>query len=238
MNAYNNDTRQALIQAHNLVKTYTMGSTTVRALDGVSLEINAGEFVAITGTSGSGKSTLMHILGCLDTPTEGSYLIGKTDVSAASKDELAGIRNQTIGFVFQKFYLLPDLTAQENVALPTLYGRTDEKIAMDQAAELLKLVKLDQRIDHYPYQLSGGQQQRVAIARAFANKPSIIMADEPTGNLDTATGEVIMQLLKELNESQKTTIILVTHEPEIAAKAHRILDLRDGKIKSDMRRSV
>lgn len=225
-----------LIVARDLVKTYTMGSSTVRALDGVSLEIDTGEFVAITGTSGSGKSTLMHILGCLDTPTAGTYSIGQTDVSTATKDELAAIRNKTIGFVFQKFYLLPDLTAQENVALPALYGHIDEAAALVAAAELLNLVQLDQRIDHYPYQLSGGQQQRVAIARAFANNPSIIMADEPTGNLDTATGEVIMELLTQLNQAKNTTIILVTHEPEIAAKARRIIDLRDGKIKSDTRR--
>lgn len=225
----------SLIHAKDLEKTYMMGSSIVKALDGISLEIQAGEFVAITGTSGSGKSTLMHILGCLDTPTHGSFVIDGIEVAHATKDELAGVRNKKIGFVFQKFYLLPDLTAQENVALPALYAKVDEKQALEEAAKLLKLVNLAERIDHYPYQLSGGQQQRVAIARALANKPDIIMADEPTGNLDTATGEVIMQLLQELNTNEHTTIILVTHEADIAARANRIIDLRDGKIKSDTR---
>jgi putative ABC transport system ATP-binding protein len=224
----------SLLEAQNLVKTYKMGENTVKALKGVSLTINEGEFVAITGFSGSGKSTLMHLLGCLDTPTSGIYRIDGIDVSQASRDELAHVRNQKIGFVFQKFYLLPDLTALDNVALPLLYAGESEADARLEAHKLLKMVNLADRTSHYPYQLSGGQQQRVAIARALVNKPRIILADEPTGNLDTTTGEIIISLFKELNEKQRVTIIIVTHEPQIASKARRAIELIDGLITNDV----
>jgi len=210
-----------------------MGATPVQALKGIDLVINTGEFVAITGFSGSGKSTLMHVLGCLDNPTSGHYLLDGIDISQASRDELAHIRNQKIGFVFQKFFLLPDLTALDNVALPRLYGGISETQARSEAAELLAMVNLDQRMDHYPYQLSGGQQQRVAIARSFINKPKLIFGDEPTGALDVATGNVIIDLFKRLNEEQGVTIIMVTHEPSIAARTKRIIELVDGNIVSD-----
>lgn len=205
----------------------------MQALNGIDLVINAGEFVAITGFSGSGKSTLMHVLGCLDNPTSGRYLLDGIDVSQASRDELAHIRNQKIGFVFQKFFLLPDLTALDNVALPRLYAGIPEAQARSEAAELLAMVNLAERMDHYPYQLSGGQQQRVAIARSFINKPRLIFGDEPTGALDVATGNVIIDLFKKLNEEQGVTIIMVTHEPSIAARTKRIIELVDGKIISD-----
>lgn len=224
----------SLLEAQNLVKQYKMGENVVNALKGVSLTINEGEFVAITGFSGSGKSTLMHLLGCLDTPSSGSYCIDGIDVSKASRDELAHVRNQKIGFVFQKFYLLPDLTALDNVALPLLYAGESENNARQEAAKLLSTVNLAERMTHYPYQLSGGQQQRVAIARALVNKPRIILADEPTGNLDTATGEIIISLFKKLNENQGVTIIIVTHEPQIAAKAKRTIELIDGLITNDI----
>lgn len=214
-----------------------MGENNLTVLKGIDLIIEEGEFVAITGQSGSGKSTLMHLLGCLDIPTEGEYFIEELNVANASRDELATIRNKKIGFVFQKFYLLPDLTALDNVALPQLYAGMSEKEARSKAQELLKLVELDHRMDHYPYQLSGGQQQRVAIARSLINKPSIILADEPTGNLDSATGEVIMQLFKQLNNEQGVTIILVTHEPYIAEKAKRVVELKDGLIIADRKTS-
>ncbi len=205
----------------------------MQALNGIDLVINAGEFVAITGFSGSGKSTLMHVLGCLDNPTSGRYLLDGIDISQASRDELAHMRNKKIGFVFQKFFLLPDLTALDNVALPRLYAGISEAQARSEAAELLGMVNLAERMDHYPYQLSGGQQQRVAIARSFINKPRLIFGDEPTGALDVATGNVIIDLFKKLNEEQGVTIIMVTHEPSIAARTKRIIELVDGKIISD-----
>lgn len=222
-----------LLEAKNLTKVYHMGQTEVRALKGIDLVIQSGEFVAITGFSGSGKSTLMHVLGCLDNPTSGSYILDGTDVSSANRDDLAHIRNQKIGFVFQKFYLLPDLTALDNVALPRLYAGIPEHQARKDAERLLTTVNLAERIDHYPYQLSGGQQQRVAIARALVNKPRLIFGDEPTGNLDVATGDIIMDIFKTLNEQHNTTIIMVTHEPSIANKTKRIIELVDGKIISD-----
>lgn len=221
------------IQADNLIKVYKMGENELMALKGVSLSIDKGEFVAITGFSGSGKSTLMHLLGCLDTPTDGHYFIDDVEVTKATRNELAKIRNQKIGFVFQKFHLLPDLTALDNVALPMLYAGHSEDDARKRAAQLLKMVNLENRIDHYPYQLSGGQQQRVAIARSLINNPSIILADEPTGNLDSETGEVIMEMFRKLNQEQNVTIIIVTHEPYIASKTRRIIELIDGKIKTD-----
>ena len=222
-----------LLEAKDLKKTFTMGETEINILKGISLTIQKGEFMAITGYSGSGKSTLMHLLGCLDTPTSGSMFIEGKDVALATRDELAHIRNQKIGFVFQKFHLLPDLTAIDNVALPQLYAGTSEEEALKMAAKFLDLVNLQDRKDHYPYQLSGGQQQRVAIARALINNPLLILADEPTGNLDVATGEVILELFKTLNEQQHATVIIVTHEPRIAAKTKRIVELRDGLIVKD-----
>ncbi len=221
------------LNIENLKKTYFMGENSIEALKGISFEVKNGEFVAITGTSGSGKSTLMHLLGCLDVPTEGNYFIDGENVATMNRNELAFIRNQKIGFIFQKFHLLPDLHATDNVALPQLYAKQSEEIAQQKAREALKIVQLDHRADHYPFQLSGGQQQRVAIARALINNPSIILADEPTGNLDSETGEAIMNIFKTLNKERKTTIIIVTHEPEIAHQTSRIIDLRDGKIVSD-----
>jgi len=222
-----------ILEAQNLIKIYKMGETELMALKGVSLTIDTGEYIAITGYSGSGKTTLMHLLGCLDIPTDGTYYIDGINVSHASRNELARIRNQKIGFVFQKFYLLPDLTALDNVALPRLYAGVSEVQARQEAAKLLERVNLGNRLDHYPYQLSGGQQQRVAIARALINNPVIIFADEPTGNLDTKTGEIILELFKQLNQEQNVTIILVTHEPHVASQTHRIIELIDGKIVSD-----
>ncbi|KKQ49670.1 MAG: ABC transporter related protein [candidate division TM6 bacterium GW2011_GWF2_38_10] len=210
-----------------------MGDTVVQALKGINLSVDAGEFIAITGFSGSGKSTLMHVIGCLDNQFEGSYSIDSVDVGQAQRDELAVIRNQKIGFVFQKFHLLADLTALDNVALPRLYAGVTEEQARQEAAKLLELVDLGHRMDHYPYQLSGGQQQRVAIARSLVNKPSILLADEPTGNLDSETGDTILKIFRDLNEQHKVTIVLVTHEPSIAAKAKRIIELVDGNIIAD-----
>jgi len=227
----------SIIEAKDIIKTFRMGETEITALKSVSLSIEKGEFVSITGFSGSGKSTFMHILGCLDTPTSGSYVIDGIDASKATRNELAKIRNQKIGFVFQKFYLLPDLTALDNVALPRLYAGDYEEAAKNKARELLELVERENRITHYPYQLSGGQQQRVAIARALVNHPTMIMADEPTGNLDRATGENILQVLTDFNNKHNVTIIIVTHEPTIAARTKRIVELVDGKIVSDKRTS-
>lgn len=221
------------IKTVKLTRSYINGDTTVMALKGVDLSINDGEFIAITGTSGSGKTTLMHLLGCLDTPSSGDHFIDGINVSQLSDDELAGIRNEKIGFVFQKYNLLPDLSAVDNVALPRLYKGIDEEQARTEARELLKLVELEHRADHHPYEMSGGQQQRVAIARALINNPAIILADEPTGNLDTATTQAILDLFKKLNIEKKTTIVLVTHEDDVANQAKRILKLRDGEIISD-----
>lgn len=224
-----------LIETKNLIKVFRMGDTELTVLKGITLSIDNGEFVAITGFSGSGKSTLMHLLGCLDVATEGEYLLDGINISTADRDELARIRNQKIGFVFQKFHLLPDLTAVDNVALPRLYAGIPEAQARQDAAKLLEVVKLADRKDHYPYQLSGGQQQRVAIARSMVNNPSIILADEPTGNLDTETGDTILNIFNELNTKHGVTLIIVTHERSIAAKAKRIVELVDGKIVADKR---
>jgi len=216
-----------VIIAESLVKTYTLGGGVVRALDDVSFEIKAGEMVAIRGPSGSGKSTLMHIIGCLDTPDSGTYVLGGEDVSRLGKDRLAEIRNQNIGFVFQTLNLLPRMSALENVELPIHYaGRKD---AREHAEAALKIVGLGDRMEHEPNQLSGGQRQRVAIARAIVTSPKILLADEPTGALDSKTGEEILALFKSLNE-QGRTIIIVTHDAAIARHCKREIFLRDGKI--------
>lgn len=221
-----------LIKIDHLIKTYIMGEVEVHALRGVSLTVNNGEFVAIMGASGSGKSTFMNILGCLDKPTKGSYILDKINVGNMSRDELALIRNRKIGFVFQGFNLLSRTTALENVELPLFYNSTSSKLRKEKSIEALKKVGLEDRIYHYPNQLSGGQQQRVAVARALVNDPSIVLADEPTGNLDSRTSIEVMEIFQKLNE-QGITIILVTHEPDIATFAKRHIVFRDGKIKTD-----
>jgi putative ABC transport system ATP-binding protein len=216
-----------IIEVEEVTKAYTLGNTLVKALDNISLGIDAGEMVAVTGPSGSGKSTLMHILGCLDTPDSGVYRLGGENVSGLSSDRLAEIRNQRIGFVFQTFNLLPRLSALENVELPLLYARRRD--AKDLAAEALKTVGLEDRAHHEPNQLSGGQRQRVAIARAIITNPAMILADEPTGNLDSRTGEEIMSLFASLN-AQGRTIIIVTHETIVASRCGRSLHMHDGQI--------
>jgi len=221
-----------VIDIENITKHYVMGEETVHALRGVSLEIRRNEYLAIMGPSGSGKSTLMNMLGCLDTPSSGRYEFNGKDVSAMNDDELATIRNHEIGFVFQTFNLLPRSTSLRNVELPLIYAGVDPETREERAAESLRAVGLGDRIHHKPNELSGGQRQRVAIARALVNKPSIILADEPTGNLDSKTGEEIMALLENLYQ-QGNTIILVTHEADIARHARRIVFLRDGLIESD-----
>ena len=221
-----------VISIDHIVKTYVLGEVQVHALRGVSTEVHRGEFVAIMGASGSGKSTFMNILGCLDKPTKGTYVLEDIDVSKLSRDELAIIRNKKLGFVFQGFNLLSRTSALENVELPLLYCSMPNKERYDRAAEALTMVGLGDRREHYPNQLSGGQQQRVAIARALVNNPSIILADEPTGNLDSRTSVEVMGIFQELN-SKGITIILVTHEPDIAQFARRHILFRDGRIKSD-----
>lgn len=225
----------SVISLQGIKKIYHLGDNTVHALRGVSLDIEEGEFVAITGPSGSGKSTMMHILGCLDSPSEGSYLLNGKNVSNLPRQELADIRNRQIGFVFQGFNLLPRTTAVENVELPLLYTRPVMSNAErnERAIAALTSMGLADRLDHHPSQLSGGQQQRVAIARALVNKPTLILADEPTGNLDSKTSIEVMRLLQELREKQGITIVLITHEPEIAAYGTRIISVRDGVIISD-----
>jgi putative ABC transport system ATP-binding protein len=216
-----------MIETHSLRKTYQLGGSIVRALDGVDINVGEGEMVAITGPSGSGKSTLMHIIGCLDTPDEGEYLLAGENIAHLSKDRLAGIRNQRIGFVFQFFNLLPRLSALENVELPLLYaGRRDAK---EVAARALEVVGLADRISHEPNKLSGGQRQRVAIARAIVTDPAIILADEPTGNLDTKTGDEILTLFKRLNVDGRT-VIVVTHDDYVAGYCGRQMRMRDGRI--------
>lgn len=225
-----------LISLQGLKKRYELGDNTVHALRGVTLDIHRGEFVAVTGPSGSGKSTMMHILGCLDRPTEGQYLLAGKDVSNLSRDELADIRNRQIGFVFQGFNLLPRTTAVENVEVPLLYTRPLMPAAERRAKALsaLESMGLADRAGHHPSQLSGGQQQRVAIARALVNEPSLILADEPTGNLDTNTSVEVMRILQELRERRAITIVLITHEPDIAAYGTRIIAVRDGLVRSDV----
>jgi len=222
-----------LIAIENLVKVYGEEPFAVRALAGVSLNIFPGEFVAIMGPSGSGKSTLMHLLGCLDRPTSGSYRLNGIEVSKMSRDELALVRNQQIGFVFQSFNLLPRTTALENVELPLLYGGKPQAFRTQRATELLAQVGLGNRLTHRPNELSGGQQQRVAIARALANDAPLLMADEPTGNLDTASSEEIMSLFRRLNREKGITVVVVTHSDEIAAWTDRVVVFRDGLLVSD-----
>jgi len=225
-------TDRLLIKIDHIAKTYQLGEVEVHALRSVSVEVRSGEFVAIMGASGSGKSTFMNILGCLDKPSKGAYVLDGIDVSGLSRDELARIRNGKLGFVFQGFNLLSRTSAIENVELPLLYGTTSLKDREERAVRALNMVGLGERIHHYPNQLSGGQQQRVAIARALVNDPSIVLADEPTGNLDSRTSVEVMGIFQELNE-KGITIILVTHEPDIAQFAKRHIVFRDGRIKSD-----
>ena len=218
-----------IIQAKNLTKHYTVGSTIVRALDGLDIDIDKGSYIALMGPSGSGKSTLMNILGCLDTPSSGAYFLNDKDVSEVDDDLLAGIRNKEIGFIFQTFNLLPRYTALENVALPMIYAGIPKKERLARATEVLEKVGLGDRVTHKPNELSGGQRQRVAVARALVMNPSIIFADEPTGNLDSKTSEGIMQLFDEIHQDGNT-LIVVTHEEEVAARAQKIIRLRDGKL--------
>ncbi len=218
-----------LIETDHLTKVYKMGDTEVQALRNVSLHVEAGEFVALMGPSGSGKSTMMHLLGCLDTPTSGRYLLEGRDVSTLSKDERARVRNTRIGFVFQTFNLLPRLNALDNVALPLLYGRYGREV-QKRAAEALERVGLMPRAQHHPNDLSGGERQRVAIARALVTNPALILADEPTGNLDSKTGAGIMRLLVELS-AEGRTILMVTHDAQVAAHAQRTLQMQDGEMR-------
>jgi len=221
-----------LIEIRNIVKLYIMGTEELYALKGISVNIKKNEYVAIMGPSGSGKSTLMNIVGCLDTPSSGEYFLNGKNVSEMDDDELAEIRNREIGFVFQTFNLLARSNALHNVELPLIYGGLSKADRIEKAEEALYNVGLEDRMNHKPNELSGGQRQRVAIARALVNNPSIILADEPTGNLDSKTGEEIMALLEELNQ-KGNTIIIVTHEEEVAHHAHRIIKIRDGMIESD-----
>ncbi|HOK51254.1 MAG: ABC transporter ATP-binding protein [Bacteroidales bacterium] len=227
-----NAERTPVIQLQELVKNYFVGKIIVPAIRSISLQINKGEYVAIMGPSGSGKSTLMNIIGCLDTPTKGTYLLNSVEVNTLNEDQLAEIRNKEIGFVFQTFNLLPRFNVLENVMLPLVYAGYEKKERLQRALEVIKSVGLEERINHKPNELSGGQRQRVAIARALINNPSIILADEPTGNLDSKTSNEIMQLFDEIHQ-RGNTIILVTHEEDIAQHAQRIIRLRDGMIESD-----
>ena len=224
-----------VISVRNLVKTYIVGEVQVRALRGINLDVQRGEFLAVSGTSGSGKSTFMHIVGCLDKPTSGQYLLDDQDVSRMSKDALAAVRNKKIGFVFQGFNLLARTSALDNVELPLLYGNNGMKTAdrHKRATEMLELVGLGNRTDHHPNQLSGGQQQRVAIARALINNPSILLADEPTGNLDTRTSIEVMGIFQRLNQERGITVVLITHEMDIAEYGTRTVTFRDGQVVAD-----
>lgn len=224
----------SIISVNDLKKTYIMGTTEVHALKSITLDINKNEYVALMGPSGSGKSTLMNLLGCLDSPSAGDYVLNGTNVSTMTDAALAEVRNKEIGFVFQTFNLLPRLSALENVALPLVYGGVSKSARLARANEVLTSVGLGDRVDHKPNELSGGQRQRVAIARALVNDPAIILADEPTGNLDTKTSIEIMEIFEEIHR-QGNTVILVTHEPDIAEHAHRIIRLRDGLVETDVK---
>ena len=224
-----------VIEVNNITKHYLLGSQTVEALRGVTFGIRQGEFIAIMGPSGSGKSTLMNIIGCLDSPTNGTYHLNNKEVSTLEGDELAGIRNREIGFVFQNFHLLARNSALDNVMLPLKYAGFNRDAQLKKARETLSKVGLESRMNHQPSELSGGQQQRVAIARALVNNPSILFADEPTGNLDSQTGHDVMQLFHNLHQ-QGQTIILITHENEIAAEAQRVIYIKDGLIESDVKK--
>mgnify|MGYP002774336675 CR=1 FL=1 len=221
-----------LVELKNIYKIYHMGDTEIHALDGISLTINKGEFVAIVGQSGSGKSTCMNIIGCLDVPSKGTYRLNGKDISKYSDDELAGVRNKMLGFIFQQYNLLPKLTVEENVALPLLYGGYSDKEQKRRAIAALKKVGLDAKAKNLPTQLSGGQQQRVSIARALAGDPSVILADEPTGALDSRTGREVMTFLRNLHK-EGNTIVLITHDNSIAAQAKRIVRITDGRIVYD-----
>jgi putative ABC transport system ATP-binding protein len=227
----------ALIETVDLWKTYIMGTEEIHALRGVSISIDRGEYVAIMGPSGSGKSTLMNLIGCLDTPSKGSYLLNNKQVSQMNDNELARIRNEEIGFVFQTFNLLPRATALHNVELPLVYAGMASRDRLQRAREALAKVELENRMTHRPNELSGGQRQRVAIARALVNNPSILLADEPTGNLDSKTGLEIMGVFEKLHKAGNT-IVLVTHEPDVAAFAYRSIHIRDGMVEQDVRRAA
>lgn len=226
----------ALIRAENITKKFYLGDRDITVLNGLTFSIEKGEFVAITGKSGSGKSTLMHILGCLDLPTTGQYFFEDTDISRYDPDQLAHIRNQKIGFVFQRFNLFPNLTALDNVAQPKLYAGASEQQARERAQYLLEQIGLVDRMLHYPYQLSGGEQQRVAIARSIMNNPDMILADEPTGNLDSKTGDIVMQTFMKLNQEQHITLVIITHDFGLAQRAPRIINIADGSIESDSKK--
>lgn len=222
----------SIIKTENLKRSFEMGTQTIEALKGIDLNVNAGEFIAIMGPSGSGKTTLMNIIGCLDTPTTGQYFLNNQEVSTLKDDDLARIRNKEIGFVFQSFHLLARSSALDNVMLPLKYAGEKRDIAIERSIQALKDVGLEDRMDHAPSELSGGQQQRVAIARALVNSPSILFADEPTGNLDSQTGTDVMNLFKDLHRNGQT-IIIITHEEEVALQAQRVITIRDGVIESD-----
>jgi len=224
----------SVIQTQDLVKEYFVGTQSVKALNGINLSVEKGEFISIMGPSGSGKTTLMNIIGCLDKPTRGSYYLNNKSVSDLSEDELANIRNEEIGFVFQSFHLLARNSALDNVMLPLKYAGTNKIDAINRSKKVLEQVGLSDRATHAPSELSGGQQQRVAIARALVNEPSILFADEPTGNLDSKTGDDVMNLFKELNKDGQT-IILITHEDGIARQSNRIITIMDGLVKSDLK---
>ena len=221
-----------MINVDSVHKSYDLGETSVHALRGVTFSIEKGEFVSIMGPSGSGKSTLMNIIGCLDTPSEGTYFLNQRNVGQLDEEQLAGIRNKEIGFIFQQFHLLPRSTALENVALPLKYASVQRAEQLSRAEEVLNKVGLSGRLSHKPTELSGGEQQRVAIARALVNSPSILFADEPTGNLDSKTGKEVLEIFKELNEKGQT-IVVITHEHTIAKQSHRTITIKDGEIESD-----